>query len=169
MKIKLADGTEMEVVTPEENKIALEEVKSKAKAEALEEFNKLNVKEKEDKDSLKDLDKKDKKDEKPEEKLDISDLVTKEVGKIKSAESYKRFNEKIGKVEGVDLSVFNGLNETQYEAILSLTDKKKTLSEEEFNKLVDEKATEKAKKILEDNDKTKHEEPKIKFSDMKKY
>lgn len=164
MKVKLADGTEMEVLTPEEIKSTLEEVKENAKKEALEEFKKLKP---EEKPLEKSEDKKP--EEKKEEKVDLSTLVAQEVNKFKAEESFKGFTAKIGTVEGIDMSVFSGLNSAQYEAIVKLADKKKVLADADFEKLVEEKATEKAKKILEDNGKPKHEQPKFSLKDIKKY
>lgn len=82
---------------------------------------------------------------------DISSLVEKELSKRESEKAYNSFAESIGKVDGVNLDVFKGLPPSVYSEISKITGTKKTMDEAEFNKLVEAKATEMAKKILSEN------------------
>lgn len=150
MKI-MVDGKEVEVLNPEEVAAKLGEVTTAYD----EKINKLST-------SLEDLMKKaetkpkdepkvEEKDKKDEE--DFDSIIEKKMAIKESEKAFKSFKTSIGAVEGLDIEMFKGLNPTQFEAIQSLVTAKKTLSETEFDALVEAKATEKAKLIVEGNDK----------------
>lgn len=141
MKIKVGEE-EVEVLTPQEVKELME----------------ANNKENEDRiQKLLEANKEVKKNEPEEEPKkkgtgeDIDLLVDRKLSQKESAKSFDDFKSGLSDIKDIDVAVFEGLNPKQYSAIKSLIDKKKTLSEEDLNKLVEEKATEKAKKIIADN------------------